>query len=326
MRTARVGLACAMTVALIALGAQRTIVADLPAPAPAPTPAHPQDAKQADGQASADLKGVRDLVDSFVKAYNAKDAKAIAAQFAADGRIIGTDGSITEGRDAIEARYRDAFEDAPDARIEVNSESIRTVAPDVAVEQGRATFRSGDNRSQGGKYHAYYVRKDGRWLQSCVYEIADDSAKTLPADHLRELDWLIGEWIDEGDVEVAHTNCHWDESKAFLIRDFDLKIAGRTALTGTQRIGWDPSTEQFRSWVFDSEGGFSEGHWTRDGDRWLIKNEGYVPDGRTVTATNILSREGKDRMRWATTQGTLGSEAVEEDAEVVLVRKPPKPR
>ncbi|HEY2155355.1 MAG TPA: SgcJ/EcaC family oxidoreductase [Isosphaeraceae bacterium] len=280
---------------------------------------------QADPAASAETKAVREVVEAFVKAYNARDAKAIAEQFAEDGQIVEPGGSVTEGRGAIEKRYREAFEADPEARIEVKSESIRLLSPDVAQEQGRATIRSGDAATKSGRYQALYVRRGGHWLQSSVYDFPEEPQKLTPADRLKDLEWLLGEWIDEGDGAVARATCHWDASKVFLIRDFELKIGGRDALSGTQRIGWDPTTGQFRSWVFDSEGGFSEGRWTRDGDRWVIKNEGFVPDGRVVTATNLITRAGKDRVRWSTTDRTLGGDALEDDAEVILVRKPPKP-
>ena len=281
--------------------------------------------KQVDSAPSAETKAVREVIEAFVKAYNAGDARAIAARFAEDGRIVEPDGSVTEGRAAIERRYRDAFDADPEARIEVKSESIRLLSTDVALEQGQAKIRSGDDVTRSGRYNALYVRRGGEWLQSSVYDFSDESPKITPGDHLKDLEWLLGEWIDEGDGSVARTTCRWDATKAFLIRDFELKIAGRDALSGTQRIGWDSSAGQFRSWVFDSEGGFSEGRWTRDGDRWVVKNEGYVPDGRVVTATNVISREGKDRVRWSTNDRTLGADSLEDGAEVILVRKPPKP-
>jgi uncharacterized protein (TIGR02246 family) len=315
MRTTWLGFSVAMAAALIAFGSQRKDEA-----------VAPQDVKKDAAPASPDVKAVRDLVDSFVKAYNAKDAKAIAAQFVDDGRIVEPDGSVTEGREAIERRYRDAFKDNPDTKIEVTTENVRLLAPDVALEEGRAAIRTGDVAASAGRYHAIYVRRDGRWYQSSIYEFEDDSTQATPEDHLKDLEWLLGEWIDEGNGAVAHTNCHWDASKAFLIRDFDLKIGGRAALSGSQRIGWDPTVGQFRSWVFDSEGGYSEGRWTRDGDRWLIKNEGFVPDGRVVSATNIIVREGKDRVKWITTERTLGGDALDEAAEVILVRRPPSPK
>ena len=56
---------------------------------------------------------------------------------------------------------------------------------------------------------------------------------------------------------------------------------------------------QFKTWIFDSEGGFGEGYWTRDGDRWLIKAEGVRQDGQPASATNIITRLGKDRIELA---------------------------
>src|SRR5205823_10094452 len=121
-----------------------------------------------------------------------------------------------------------------DLRIEVTSDRVRLLGPDVALEEGHATIRSGDEAPKSGRYHALYVRRDGRWLQSSIYDFADEPAEQKPADHLKDLEWLLGEWIDEGDGAVAQTTCRWDASKAFLIRDFDLKLGGRGVLSGTQ--------------------------------------------------------------------------------------------
>ena len=55
---------------------------------------------------------------------------------------------------------------------------------------------------------------------------------------------------------------------------------GRPAMTGSQRIGWDPLAKKIHSWVFDSEGGLAEGVWTRDGNRWIVKLSGVTRDGK----------------------------------------------
>ena len=60
-------------------------------------------------------------------------------------------------------------------------------APDVALEEGRAAVRSGDAVARSGRYHALYVRRDGRWLQSNVYDLPGESARSTPADHLKDL-------------------------------------------------------------------------------------------------------------------------------------------
>ena len=55
-----------------------------------------------------------------------------------------------------------------------------------------------------------------------------------------------------------------------------IKIAGREEISGSQRIGWDALLGKFRSWIFDSEGGHSEGYWHRDGDNWVLKATGVT--------------------------------------------------
>ena len=52
-------------------------------------------------------------------------------------------------------------------------------------------------------------------------------------------------------------------------------------LSGTQRIGWDPLKRQFKTWIFDSEGGHGEGYYTRNGDQWVVKTEGVRPGRAT---------------------------------------------
>ena len=53
-----------------------------------------------------------------------------------------------------------------------------------------------------------------------------------------------------------------------------------TTLEGWQIIGW------IRSWTFDGEGGFAAGWWTREGDRWLLRETGITPDGSRHDARN----------------------------------------
>ncbi len=96
-------------------------------------------------------------------------------------------------------------------------------------------------------------------------------------------------------------------------------------MTVEQRIGWDPLSKQIRSWVFDSEGGYGGGYWTRDGKQWFIKSTGVLPDGRTASATQILTRVGPHTARWASIQRTVGGQVVPNLQEYVMVRKPPKP-
>ena len=62
-----------------------------------------------------DVRAITDLLASFVKAYNAKDAKAIGDLFTPDAEIEDEDGEVTRGRDAIVERFTGTFEES-DAR------------------------------------------------------------------------------------------------------------------------------------------------------------------------------------------------------------------
>ncbi len=281
-----------------------------------------------------DEQALRALVTEFTRAFNAGDAKAVSALFTSDARMVTLTGRTIRGRDAIEQIFTSSFELYPGQTIQVNTESVRFLGADSAIEEGTATMTSppaaGEKSAsiETTRYSAAYVKRDGKWLQDSIrdYPSADSTAELTAHDHLEELAWLVGDWVDESDEAEVHTTCRWSENQSFLLRSFQVEIRGKAALSGTQRIGWDPRLKQIRSWVFDSDGGFSEAFWSRDGERWVIKTTGVMKDGRAATATNILTRVNKDTMKWASEDRTFGADVLADSEEITLVREPPKPR
>ena len=136
---------------------------------------------------------------------------------------------------------------------------------------------------------------------------------------------MLGEWVNESDDAIVLTTCKWSKDGNFLLREFDVKIEDKVALSGTQRIAWDPQQKQFRLWVFDTGGGFGEGTISRDGDRWVIKARGVRSNGKSVTATFVITLLNKDRMHWEVRDRTLGGAAVPGSEQFFLVRRPPAP-
>ena len=84
---------------------------------------------------------------------------------------------------------------------------------------------------------------------------------------------LVGRQREENDASIQ-TDCNWTKNKNFMTRSFAVVVGGDVDMSGMQIIGWDPAAKQIRSWVFDSDGGFYEGKWTRKGDRWVIQQTG----------------------------------------------------
>ena len=289
----------------------------------------------------ADEKAIREAGVAFVSAYNAGDAKAIARLFAEDAEVVNEDGEPILGREAIAALFASTFAANPGETIAIDDISIRFLGRDVAKEDGRARIVPGRTNPEVGartkgqshvhtggpqisRYTVLYVRKDGRWLQSSVREHADK--EITPHQRLEPLAWLVGEWVDEGSSSVVHSNAQWSDDGNFLLRDFTIQIAGKPALRGTQRIGWDPQTRQVMSWVFDSDGGHGLALWAHDGGRWVVKASGVLRDGRTATATQIYTVVNPHLVRWKSVDRTIGDQAEPDVAELVMVRKPPRPR
>jgi uncharacterized protein (TIGR02246 family) len=292
------------------------------------SPAGPsgQDAGKAPPAAdrSADEAAIRANVAQFVKAYNAGDAKAVAALFTPDAQIVDKEGNAAEGREAIAQTFADLFAATPQKRIEVFVDSIRFVGADLAMEVGSTKETPAPNEPpEYDRYTVLHVKRDGKWQMA----LARDEEGPAPTCHeeLRPLAWLVGEWVDDGGSTVVLSSCRWSEDGSFLLQDFKLRVNGEDAMNVTQRIGWDPVAKRIRSWVFDSEGGFGESVWTRNDDGWIIKATGVRPDGTTASATNVLIPTGTDGYVWRSTDRVVADEP-QPGLEVKVVRKPPDAR
>ncbi|HEY1376307.1 MAG TPA: SgcJ/EcaC family oxidoreductase [Gemmataceae bacterium] len=273
---------------------------------------------------AADEATIRANIDRFVKAYNAGDAKAIAALFTPDGQIEDKDGDVSEGREAIQQTFAGLFADAPQKRIEVFVESIRFIGADLAVETGTTKETPAPNEPpEYDRYTVLHVKRDGQWQVALARD--EEGPPDSAHERLQPLAWLVGDWVDDGGSAVVVSSCRWSEDGNFLVQDFKLRVNGRDEMNVTQRIGWDPAAKCVRSWVFDTEGGFGQSVWTRDDDEWLIKATAVRPDGTTASATNRLIQDGGDGYVWRSTDRVVGGE-VQEPTEVRVVRKPPQPK
>ena len=111
------------------------------------------------------------------------------------------------------------------------------------------------------------------------------------------------------------------------VSDFHVQVAGKPAMTGTQRIGWDPHAGKLHSWVHDSEGGFAEGTWTRNGNQWVVKMNGVTHDGSRRSSTNIFTHVGQGPHDLAVARPRRRRRDVMPNVEpFVVVRKAPTPQ
>jgi hypothetical protein len=193
------------------------------------------------------------------------------------------------------------------------------VTADVAIEEGDARVTPAGEAPAESTYMAVHVKRDGRWLLDSVRE-TELPARSSSYEHLKELEWLVGTWIDEDDDATVETTCQWARNNNFLTRSFKVIVGERLDMEGTQVIGWDAAAGQIRSWVFDSDGGFAEGLWTRKDNRWVINSTGTLPDGGKATSINILTYVDDDTLTWQTTGREVDGQILPNVDEVTIKR------
>ena len=146
----------------------------------------------------------------------------------------------------------------------------------------------------------------------------EDDALLSP---LRALDWMVGRWVDNGESATVTTDCSWVHNGKFLKRSFEVSVDDQVTLKGAQVVGWDPIEGQIRSWTFDTEGGFGEGRWIQDGNRWLIKTSFVLSSGERASALNVITYVDQDTFAWQSIGREIDGELQPSIPEVTIVRQ-----
>jgi uncharacterized protein (TIGR02246 family) len=261
---------------------------------------------------SADEVAIRQTSAAYVAALRQGDAKAVAAFWTTDGVYIDAAGRSLKARDLINEQLGQDAATEKDAQVGVESDSsIRFVTPGVAVEEG--TVRSASASGVGdpaGSFTAIWVKKDRGWRLDSVREWKPPAREQT--SRLNPLAWMIGDWIGQGDGFVVKCSADWSEKRRFIVRRFVVERDSGETLRGTQRIGWDPNARAIRSWVFDSDGGIVEGRWRRDGNSWIVKTTGVLPDGSESSAVNFWVPEGDQRCVLKSSHVLVGDASMED--------------
>jgi uncharacterized protein (TIGR02246 family) len=262
-----------------------------------------------------ELAAIRGRIDSYVSAFNGHKAEALAGHWSEQAEYIHplTEARI-HGRDAICKAFTELFKAEPKLRLSVSNHSLRLVDENVAIEDATATVVSPDAPPEQAGYTAVHVKKNGQWYRASVREVVLAPQPT-PSEALKELAWMIGDWKGNDPKTPLRMRCQWIGGGHFLSRSFALG-----GLEGTQIIGWDPSFAQIRSWTFDSEGGFSEGVWTRRHDNWVVKATAVMPDGTTGAEQRIVTPDGPNRFTWRSVGRQVDGQILPGTDEVLVVR------
>ena len=262
----------------------------------------------------ADRNAIREKMQSFIKAFEAGNAKSVAMHWTEEGEYQAEDGSVFRGRKQLLEAYAGLFEKSKKLKVSVDMESLRFIGEHTAIEEGYMKVTKGDETvPTESKYTVLHVRENGKWLMSVVRDWPRDGYS------LRDLQWLIGDWSAERDGVTVTTSYKWNAKKTFIEARFKIISKERT-VTAKKMIGKDPATGLLRSWTFEEDGGFGVAEWARDGKKWVIDAAGVTSDGTTTSSTNILTRLDSDSFTWHATNRTLDGIELEDIAPIRVSR------
>jgi len=254
-------------------------------------------------------------VEKYVAAFNKGDAKALAALYAEDAQYSSDEGATVVGRAAVLENLTNFFAKNKEASIAIQVEASRFLTPDVLIEKGFATVNG-----ETTEYVCTYVKKDESWLISELDETTLPPANAA-AVALDGLSWLVGAWKDKSAGPAVTSTTDWTKNGHFLTRSYTIEREDGDPTSATEVIGFDPVAGELRSWVFDSDGGFGEGSWKQDGNKWMNSYTGTSPDGTITTAQHITTYVDENTYTWESVNRQMDGEVLPNIDKIEVIRE-----
>jgi uncharacterized protein (TIGR02246 family) len=250
----------------------------------------------------------------YVAALARGDAKALADSWTKAGTFTDVTGRTVKVHDLLTSGALDKNEH-PQANV-LNS-AIRFVTDDVAIEDGDCETATSGGPPAKAHFEAIWVKQQGRWKLDSLHETPAAPA-TNHTDDLASLDVFVGQWSGEAEKSTMRITAKWDANKKFLRRELSI-TSGTASLAGIQIIGWDPASQDIKSWTFLDDGSYAEGIWSREGNVWMVLTSRALPDSKMSSATQIYKFPDKNTMVWKSIRGSVDGQATD-DFEVTLKR------
>lgn len=257
---------------------------------------------------------IRQAGKDYVAALARGDAKALADSWTNAGTFTDITGRAVKVHDLLSSGALDKNEQ-PQANV-LNS-TIRFVTDDVAIEDGDCETAASGGPPAKAHFEAIWVKQQGRWKLDSLHETPAAPA-TNHTDDLASLDVFAGQWLGEAEKSTMRITAKWDANKKFLRRELSI-TSGKASLAGVQVVGWDPASQEIKSWTFLDDGSYAEGIWSREGNVWMVLTSRALPDGKMSSATQVYKFPDKNTMVWKSIRGSVDGQATD-DFEVTLKR------
>lgn len=257
--------------------------------------ANGQDAVTESENETAEIKA---RIQSYTAAFNAKDVAKLVSHWSPEGVYISrSTGDRVIGHEALTKEFAAILASENVPKLASTTKSIDLISPNVALERGTATVTRGDSEVVESDYSVVYMKSGGTWL---IDRVTEEKIVVQRSNYnkLKDLEWLIGEWIDDSGGITIDVVCRWTKNKNYISRTYTVSIGNEVGSSGLQIIGWDAKQKQIRSWLFDSNGGVVNGTWTRRDDRWVVQSVATLADGATGSFTSIFRPSDEETFTW----------------------------
>jgi uncharacterized protein (TIGR02246 family) len=276
-----------------------------------------------DKSATDAVKLAQAQADRYTAAFDNADVKALSDLYADDVEYTTETGVLIFGRTAVIDGLTKYFSRNKGAKLELHTESARLLTPEVLREKGLSTLTSSTGKSEFTRYTVSYVKKGDAWLITEVGETAPPAVNAA-AQALGELAWMVGSWNDNSPGITVDTHVDWTKQSHFLRRSFSVTRDGQKTVDGTEVIGYDPVQGHLRSWIFDSQGGFGEGAWTQEGNKWLVNVKAIGPDGSQSSSQHVITKIDDNKYTWESINRVRDGEVLPNLDKIEVVRTPSK--
>lgn len=267
---------------------------------------------------------VQEFVADYAKAWNAGNVEALNRIWTENGELIDAQGVSVDRKTLMTNRL--AKSDGARPVLSIDLEKVRLLEPNVAMVEGESKLAApGGSVLQQTRFSGVLVKQDGAWRIRLIRQLSTRGQRQeSPDEPLKEVAWMVGDWVGVGDGIRVYTSTKWDLDKRYIVSRFEYEPEGGAPYKAEVRAGWDPQTQAMTSWYFDSRGTISTTIWAKNGDHWLGSITGTRNDGEGFTGTLAITQLDNDSYLRTLTNVKVGSETMP-DQEVHVFRVPEQP-
>lgn len=268
-----------------------------------------------------EIEAVKAAIQSYSAAFHAKDVKTLVSHWLPEGVYISRNsGERVSGHAALTTEFNSIFEGGRVPELTNETKSVQLISPNVALERGTARVTRADGEMVESDYRIVYVKSGGRWL---IDRVTDEEVVPQLSNYeqLKDLEWLVGEWIEDSDDVAVEVVCNWTRNQNFLSRTYKVSSEEGIESSGLQVIGWDPKEKRIRSWLFDSNGGFVSGVWSKRDGRWVVQAVATLSDGSSGSFTSVFQPIDDATYSWKKINRVVDGRLLPNIDEVVVRRK-----